>query len=159
MNPFLLLAVLVLCTAIGDAQAPKQAPAKAPTPPLAPVTTATFFDHASVADVLARSGTLVNAPDRIVSGSHRDVVGQVEIHDKQTDVLYITDVGATFFTGGTMTGGRVTGSGQQLGAGITGGDPRKLVKGDVIVSPAGMPHWFKEVGPPVSYFVVKIVKP
>ena len=41
---------------------------------------------------------------------------------------------------------------------VTGGETKKLVKGDVLVIPAGIPHWFKEVSPTVSYFVVKGVK-
>jgi pyruvate kinase len=28
-------------------------------------------------------------------------------------------------------------------------------KGDVVVIPAGVPHWFKEVSGPLTYFVVK----
>jgi len=28
-----------------------------------------------------------------------------------------------------------------------------------MVIPAGTPHWFKEVSPQVSYFVVKVLKP
>lgn len=153
---FLVLAALVVCTAVGDAQAPKVNP---PAAPPAPVTAVTFFDHETVAAALAKGGPLLTGADMIVQGSHRDVAGQVEVHDRQIDVIYITEGGATFVTGGTMTGGRVSGPGQQLGIGITGGETRKLVKGDVIVVPAGIPHWFKEVGPPVSYFVVKVVKP
>ena len=34
-----------------------------------------------------------------------------------------------------------------------------LTKGDVIVVPAGTPHWFKEVPKSVSYYVVKVLKP
>jgi quercetin dioxygenase-like cupin family protein len=83
----------------------------------------------------------------------------VEVHDKQTDVIYVTDGEATFVTGGTMKGGRATGPGQQLGDSITGGTTHQLHKGDVIVVPAGMPHWFKTVPGEVSYFVVKVIKP
>jgi len=58
-----------------------------------------------------------------------------------------------------MTGGRVTRPGQWLGTDITGGETRRLTKGDWIVVPAGIPHWFKEVSPQVSYSVVKVIKP
>ena len=147
MKTLLAIAALVVCaSAAGDAQTP------------ALVTKVTYFDQATVAAALAKGATLVSAPDMIVSGSHRDAGGQVEVHDKQIDVLYITDGSATFVTGGTLTGGRVSGPGQQLGTGITGGETRKLVKGDVIIVPAGIPHWFKDVSS-VSYFVVKVVKP
>ena len=34
--------------------------------------------------------------------------GQVEVHDKETDILYIIEGQATIVTGGTMVGGRQT---------------------------------------------------
>ena len=130
-----------------------------PAAPRTPVSAATFVDHDKVAAALAKGGPLVTASDVLVSGSHRDKPGQVEVHDKEMDVLYITDGSATFVTGGKMVGGKVSRPDQWLGTDITGGTTHKLVKGDVIVVPAGMPHWFKEVPGPLSYYVVKVVKP
>ena len=103
-------------------------------------------------------GQLVERPDLLVSGSHREKGGRVEVHDK-TDILYIIDGDATFATGGKMVGGKNTRPGQWLGTDITGGDTRHLVKGEVVVVPAGVPHWFKEVPKSVSYYVVKVLKP
>jgi quercetin dioxygenase-like cupin family protein len=119
----------------------------------------TYVDHDKVAAALAKGGPLVGAPDLLVSGSHRDKAGQVEMHDKETDVIYMVDGEATFVTGGTMIGGKVTKAGQSLGTDIKGGDTHHLTKGDVIVVPAGVPHWFKEVPNSVSYYVVKVLKP
>jgi quercetin dioxygenase-like cupin family protein len=34
-----------------------------------------------------------------------------------------------------------------------------LSKGDVIVIPAGVPHWFKEIPGSINYYVVKVLKP
>lgn len=116
-------------------------------------------DPEKVAAALAKGGTLVTRPDLIVSGSHRDKGGQVEIHDKETDVLYILDGEATFVFGGQIVGGKVTRPGQWLGSDITGGETRRIAKGDVFVVPAGVPHWFKDVPKSVSYFVVKVIKP
>jgi mannose-6-phosphate isomerase-like protein (cupin superfamily) len=112
-----------------------------------------------VAAALAKGGSLVARPDLLVSGSHRTAAGQVEVHDRETDVLYITDGTAVFAWGGTMVGGKVSGPGQWLGTGITGGESQQVGKGDVFVVPAGTPHWFKEVPTSVSYFVVKVLKP
>jgi mannose-6-phosphate isomerase-like protein (cupin superfamily) len=133
--------------------------APAPAAPRAPLTTATFVDHDKVAAALAKGGPLVTASDVLVQGSHRDKPGQVEVHDKEMDVLYITDGSATFVTGGKIVGAKNTRPDQWLGTDITGGTTHKLVKGDLIVVPAGMPHWFKEVPGTVSYYVVKVVKP
>jgi glc operon protein GlcG len=120
---------------------------------------ATYVDHDKVAAALAKGGSLVTAPDLLVSGSHRNANGKVEVHEKETDVIYVIDGHATFVTGGTMVGGKVSKPGQMLGSSIQGGDDHHLTKGDVIVVPAGTPHWFKEVPESISYFVVKVLKP
>jgi len=116
-------------------------------------------DPERVAAALAKRGPLVTRPDLLVQGSHRESAGQVEVHDKETDVLYILDGEATFVYGGQMIGGKVSRPGQWLGSDITGGQTRRIGKGDVFVVPAGIPHWFKEVPKSVSYFVVKVLKP
>ena len=118
----------------------------------------TFLDHEKVAAALAKGGVLTSASNLIVQGASRTAAGQVEVHDKETDVLYITEGEATFVTGGTMVGGKVTAPGQQRGTDIKGGESRHLVKGDVIVVQAGIPHWFKELKS-VNYLVVKVLKP
>jgi len=119
----------------------------------------TYVDHEKVAQALAKGGPLATGPDLLVSCYHRDKAGQVEVHDKETDVIYMVDGEATFVTGGAMIGGKVTKAGQSLGTDIKGGDSHHLTKGDVIVVPAGTPHWFKEVPKSVSYYVVKVLKP
>ena len=111
-----------------------------------------------VAEALAKGGTLVTRSDLIVQGSHRDKAGQVEVHDKETDVLYILEGEATFVFGGKMVGGKTTRPDQWLGTDITGGETHHVVKGDVFVIPASIPHWFKEVPGSISYFVVKVIK-
>jgi quercetin dioxygenase-like cupin family protein len=115
-------------------------------------------DPAKVAEALAKGGTLVTRSDLIVQGSHRDKAGQVEVHDKETDVLYVLEGEATFVFGGKMIGGKATRPDQWLGTDITGGETHHVVKGDVFVIPAGIPHWFKEVPGSISYFVVKVIK-
>jgi mannose-6-phosphate isomerase-like protein (cupin superfamily) len=119
----------------------------------------TYVDHEKVTAALAKGGPLVTAQDLLVSCSHRDKPGQVEVHDKETDVIYVVEGEATFVTGGTMMGGKVTKAGQSLGTDIQGGDSHHLAKGDVIVVPAGVPHWFKEIPHSISYYVVKVLKP
>ena len=112
----------------------------------------TYVDHGKVAAALSKGGSLVAAPDLLVSGSHRDKAGQVEQHEKETDVIYVVDGSATFVTGGTMVGGKVTKPGQWSGSDIQAGETHHLVKGDMIVVPAGTPHWFKEVPQSINYF-------
>jgi quercetin dioxygenase-like cupin family protein len=91
-----------------------------------------------------------------VSVFHRDKGGEVEIHNKDTDVFYILEGEATFVTGGTVTGGKEAGPDEIRIATMEGGVTRKIGKGDVIVIPANVTHWFKEVEKPVTYFGVKV---
>jgi len=114
----------------------------------------TFVAH----DKVAKGGTLVTAPDLTVMVVSRDRAGEVEIHDKETDTFYVLDGSATLVTGGTMAGGKVTAPNQRRGKDITGGEIHRLTKGDVIVIPAGIPHWFKEVPQSINYYVVKVIK-
>jgi len=118
-----------------------------------------YVDHDKTAAALNKGGPIAAGQGFTVSGSHRDKAGQVEVHDKENDVIYVMDGEATFVTGGTMVGGKSTKPGQYLGSDITGGETHRLTKGDVIVVPAGTPHWFKDVPLSVSYYVVKVLKP
>ena len=117
--------------------------------------TATYADH----DKVTKGGSLVTAPDYTVSVLKRTAAGQVEVHEKETDIFYVTDGEATFVTGGTMIGGKVTRPNQLNGTDIQGGETHHLTKGDVIVIPAGVPHWFKQVPQSIQYFTVKSIKP
>ena len=119
----------------------------------------TYVGHEKVEAALAKGGNLVTAKDLLVLGAHRTEAGHVEMHEKETDVFYIVDGDATFITGGKMIGGKLTKPGQWLGTDIQGGTVHHLTKGDVIVIPAGVPHWYKEVPHSVTYFVVKVLKP
>jgi len=118
-----------------------------------------YTDHDTVGQRLAKGGQIAKGPNYIVSGSHRDKAGEVEVHDKETDVMYVVEGQATFLTGGTMVGGRDTSPNQHLGSGMNGGETHHLSKGDVVVVPAGTTHWFKEVPDHINYFVVKAVQP
>src|SRR6185369_13385501 len=75
---------------------------------------ATYVAHDKVAEALAKGGPLGSTKEYTVSGSHRDKAGQVEVHEKETDILYVTDGDATFVTGGTMVGGKMRKAGQWL---------------------------------------------
>ena len=111
------------------------------------------------AATVAKGGSLATAPNLSITIANRKEPGMVEVHDKETDTFYVLAGSATIVTGGTMVGGSVTAAGQQRGTDIQGGDAHPLVKGDVIVVPAGVPHWFKEVRGSIDYYVVKVIAP
>ncbi|MDQ1469861.1 MAG: hypothetical protein QOJ99_1341 [Bryobacterales bacterium] len=137
------LSFLIACALLTAADAP---------------TAATFIGHDKVAGALANGGPMLTASNLIVQGGHREKAGQVEVHEKETDVIYVQDGEATFVTGGKMIGGKPTKPGQFLGTEIQGGESHHLTKGDAIVVQAGTPHWFREVPKSISYFVVKVLK-
>ena len=114
-----------------------------------------YFDH----DKVAKGGSLVTEAGYTVSMNSRNATGQVEVHEKETDIFYVTQGEATFVTGGKMIGGKVSRPNQLLGTDIEGGETHHLTKGDVVVIPAGTPHWFKQVPQSIQYFVVKSIQP
>ncbi len=71
------------------------------------------------------------------------------------DIVYVLDGTATLVTGGTAVNSKPIAADEFRGERIDGGETRLLSKGDVIIIPAGVPHWFKEVTNPFLYYVVK----
>lgn len=91
-----------------------------------------------------------------IHASRRDAPGQVEIHQKDTDIIYVLSGTATLVTGGTIVGGKTIAPEEIRGSDVQGGQSREIKKGDVIVVPYGTPHWFKAVPAPMTYYVVKV---
>ena len=118
----------------------------------------TQFDAQKVADSFARGAVLFdgNGANYQVHTSRRTGPGEVEIHTKETDVIYVLDGAATFVTGGTIVNPRTVAADQIRGGDVRGGEVRQLKKGDVIIVPAGVAHWFKQVSDPLVYYVVKV---
>jgi len=91
-----------------------------------------------------------------VHTSRRMLPGLVEVHTKDTDIIYALEGTATFVTGGTIVDPKVVAPDQIRGQRIIDGETHHLSKGDVIIVPAGVPHWFTEVSKPFLYHVVKV---
>jgi quercetin dioxygenase-like cupin family protein len=119
----------------------------------------TSIDAERVAAVFAAGGRLAAGSDFSASVLRRTRGGDSEVHQKETDIFYVVDGAATFVTGGTLTGGKETAANQLRGSGIDNGQVHNLKKGDFIVIPAGVPHWFKEVPESINYLTIKILKP
>jgi mannose-6-phosphate isomerase-like protein (cupin superfamily) len=72
-------------------------------------------------------------------------------HDGFAELHHIVEGSGTFVTGGTIarpTGGRG-------GATIQDGVSRHVAKGDVVLVPPGMPHWYKDLDGPITYLEVR----
>lgn len=128
-------------------------------PPPAPSAQVIYLDAQKVAALFAAGGRMAAGPDHSVSVLRRTSAGQSEVHVKETDIFYVVEGDATFVTGGTMVGGKESRPDQWLGTGLDGGQVHQLKKGDFIVIPAGVPHWFKEVPASINYLTIKVIKP
>ena len=142
--------------AIAGAEAAKSF-ASDPSTALPPVV---YFDRDKVAAAFSKGAVLFdgNGGERnyMVHASHRDQPGMAEIHTQDTDIIYVLEGTTTFVTGGTAVDPKNIAPYEIRGVSISGGETRRLQKGDVIIVPNGVPHWFKEIPGPFNYFVVKV---
>ena len=116
----------------------------------------TYFDAKQVAASFAKATTLFAHDNyRIVTG-RRVKPGEVEIHALDTDLMYVVSGSATLVTGGTPVAPRDSAPNEVRAKSSTGGTPRKLSKGDVIIIPKGTPHWFEQVSGTFDYLTIKV---
>jgi mannose-6-phosphate isomerase-like protein (cupin superfamily) len=176
MKPILgLLALLfALFAAAPNAAAPQNA--ALPTSPL-PAT------YVSAADIQANLNGAPNSATnplpniRVVDAGGYNVAvgvihrpqtppGVVAVHYKVTEIYHVTDGGATLVTGGTMVNAkerpadaisvRLEDGPGASGTSIQGGVTQKVKAGDVVVIPAGVPHWFSQIDGSITYVVVRV---
>ena len=124
----------------------------------------TYIESQKVAASFQKGAVLVGEDENMmhagrnymVHASHRDKAGVVEIHEFDTDIVYVLKGSALLITGGTPVGTKTIAPHELRAPTVNGGETRKLVPGDVIIIPNGVPHWFKEVEAPFDYYVVKV---
>lgn len=124
----------------------------------------TYIESQTVKAAFAKGSVLVGeeenmmhaARNYMVHASHRDKAGIAEIHELDTDIVYVLEGTATLVTGGTAIEPKPIAPHEIRGKYIEGGETRKLVPGDVVIIPNYVPHWFKEVSSPFNYYVVKV---
>ena len=118
-----------------------------------------YFPKAEVDEGFSKGAVLFDGSggrNYMVHSSRREGPGIVEVHTKDTDILYVLKGTATVVTGGAMIDGKTIAADEIRGREINGGETRKLVPGDAMIIPNGVPHWFKEVQAPFLYYVVKV---
>jgi glc operon protein GlcG len=121
-----------------------------------PEPTVTYLPGKQVNRAFVKGMALVRGMTYKVDASHRDEPGVVEIHTRDTDIIYMLEGSATFVTGGTLVDAKTIEPEEIRGRESKGGESRLITKGDVVVVPNGTPHWFKEVKDPINYYVVKV---
>jgi len=118
-----------------------------------------YWSSKDVAAAFVKGSVLFDGEDGrnyMVHASHRESPGMAEVHELDADIIYVLDGAATFITGGTVEGGKTTAPNEIRGTSIKNGETRRIAKGDVLIVPAGTPHWFKDVSGPLNYYVVKV---
>jgi mannose-6-phosphate isomerase-like protein (cupin superfamily) len=137
--------------------------AAAQAPPPAP---ALYFTEAALMATLKEAEktapAMHTAPVKLAEHYRINIVrrttGQGAIaHPDGTEVHHIIEGAATFVTGGTIV--RPAGGGRGGTATIDGGESRRVGKGDVILVPAGTPHWYKDLEGPLTYLEVRFDLP
>jgi len=138
--------------------------AQTPAPPPAP---ATYMSEqalmATLKEAEKTAPAMHTAPVKLADHYRINIVrrttGQGAIaHPDGTEVHHIIEGTATFVTGGTIVR---PGSGNGRGgtATIEGGVSRRVGKGDVILVPAGTPHWYKDLEGSITYLEVRFDVP
>jgi glc operon protein GlcG len=118
-------------------------------------TPVTIVPGATVAAGFAKDATLLRGQGFRVEASHRTGPGEAEVHLHDTDIFYVLKGRADLVVGGKVSEPQQLSESEIRGVGIEGGEPRSIASGDVVVIPRGVPHWFKHVNTPFSYYVVK----
>ena len=170
----LLAFVFALSAAVPDvATAQKAASATKPLP-------ATYVSAADIQGNLSAAPNSATNPlpnIRVVdAGGYNVAVGAIHrpetppgvaaVHFKVTEIYHVTDGAATLVTGGTMVDAKTRppdaisvkledGPGAS-GTAIQGGLSRRIKAGDMVVIPAGVPHWFSKIEGSITYVVVRV---
>jgi uncharacterized protein GlcG (DUF336 family) len=116
----------------------------------------TYLPAKQVSQAFVKGMPLFRGINYKIDASHRDEPGVVEVHTRDTDLIYMLEGTATLVTGGTVIDAQTSEPEEIRGKESAGGESRRVAKGDVIVIPNGTPHWFKEVHGPINYYVVKV---
>ena len=134
------------------------AAAQVPASPFAP---ATYFRGADL--MAALKDAAKTAPELHTAPVHNSDHYRINLvertaptgataHPGFIEVHHIIRGSGTLVTGGTMVRLRsAAGDRSDTGATIDGGVSRHVAAGDVILIPAGSPHWYKDLDSPLAY--------
>lgn len=101
--------------------------------------------------------TLREYPRHKAALSFRSRSGEVEVHEKFSDLFYVLAGATTLVTGGKVAGARTIIPGETRGEAIEGGTRQELKPGDLVHVPAGTPHQMLLAGDQtLTYFILKI---
>ena len=84
--------------------------------------------------------------------------GRPAVHPDEAEYAIVIEGAGTLIMGGTLVAPEVRRPGLTEGSRIEGGTTHKLVAGDVMLIPAGAPHWFGIEGTHLVLLGVKLPK-
>ena len=132
-----------------------QQPAPAPAPTAAAMKL--FASSSEVAALVAKAKSdrkadqpmlaqrVVGLAPYTVNLEYRPGVGPASVHEREAELFYVVDGTATAVTGGKLVNERRTNADNLTGTAIEGGTEQRVSKGDILLVPAGVPHWFTNV--------------
>ncbi len=140
----ILLLAAVLSAAAFDADAPPAATYKT-----AAELTAALAAGPNTPDML--TSEVQNTERHRINIVRRTKAAGAVAHDGFAELHHIVDGSGTLVTGGTIV--RAAGGGGA--ATIQNGISRRVAKGDVVLIPPGMPHWYKDLDGTITYLEVR----
>jgi mannose-6-phosphate isomerase-like protein (cupin superfamily) len=156
-------AVLILTALVASPRAQQPPAAAAPAIKL-------FSSSADITALAARAkaeikpGQPILALPIVVAGSYRGsleyrvAAAPASVHEQEAELFYVIEGSGTIVTEGKLTEERRTNPANLTGTGITGGTPRRVAKGDVILVPDNTAHWFSAVDGALTLMSVHIPK-
>jgi quercetin dioxygenase-like cupin family protein len=72
-------------------------------------------------------------------------VGPASSHAKEAEMFYVVEGSGTLVTGGKIKDEKPQNADNMTGTAIEGGQARAIAKGDFIIVPEGVPHWFSKI--------------
>ena len=134
------------------------APPAAPAPGSAGIFRANADLQAALARSIANGGALASASITVTDEYRGRLIRRTEpngaiAHPGNTEMHYIVEGSGTVVIGGTIV--RREGA----PATIEGGEAHDVVKGDIIIIPAGSAHRYSEIVEPITYLEFRFVAP
>jgi mannose-6-phosphate isomerase-like protein (cupin superfamily) len=90
---------------------------------------------------------------------YRAAVGPASVHPNEAEMFYVIEGSGTLVTGGkliTPGDGKAKGGAQ---ATIEGGDARPVAKGDFVMVPEGVNHWFSKIDGTLVLMSIHLPRP
>lgn len=85
--------------------------------------------------------------------------GRPAVHPADAEYAIVVAGSGTLLAGGTLADPEVTNPGLTQGSRIIGGTSRPLKTGDIIMVPAGVPHWFGVDNGKLALLGIKLPQP